>query len=147
MADEVKTQSQQIAENSSELRRIRTPIEVKIDPRAGSVALAQAKVLQDINPIFAAVENVKVSGALLKAFTVDTTGNILRLDYEIDSLATAARVTEVLNAGNEQKPWKLGVVAASSGTGTPQVVGQPMGARVATAPVFRASWTVNLKVL
>jgi hypothetical protein len=146
LTDAIKLQRLQIADIASELQRLRTPVEVKADPRSGSVALAQVQVLRDLNPLFVAIENTKVSGAHLKEFVVDTVGNTMRLDYEIDSLEMAAQVTEALNVGNEQRPWRLGTVAVVSSSGAPKVANQAMEGRAGPV-VFRASWMVSLRSL
>lgn len=61
----------------------------------------------DINPVFAVIENVNVSGTLLKTMQLDNDSKILRLEFLLESPDKASLVSDALNSGNEQRPWIL----------------------------------------
>ncbi len=61
----------------------------------------------DVNPAFAAAENLRVPGVRLKRLAFDGHGGSVQLEFALDTLGSSAAVTEQLNAGYERAPWVL----------------------------------------
>lgn len=45
---------------------------------------------------------------------LEPAGNTLRLEYELDAMAKATLITELLNAGYDVPPWQLESVTSTS---------------------------------
>lgn len=130
----------------TQLQILNAPAVVQADPRLGSTQLAAQLLQQDLNPVFAVVENLQVPGARLRGLALETASGTLRLEYELDSITTASQVTEALNMGYVQRPWHLDGVSGAAGGGNN--VGSPPHALVAMgAPMFRGLWSVQLQRL
>jgi hypothetical protein len=124
----------------TQLQILRTPVVVKTDPRQGSTQLATQLLQQDLNLVFATPENLQITGVRLRSLSLETASGTLRLEYEMDSITKAAALTESLNMGYEQRPWRLdGVSGAVSG-------GNAIGRSIAPV-MFRGTWSVQLKRL
>lgn len=89
------------------------------DPRQASIEQALRLLHQNLNPLFATVENLQESGVRLQSLSLDANADSVRLEYVLDTLPRAASVTAVLNAGfEEQRPWRLeSVVEGQTGGG------------------------------
>ncbi|WP_147321209.1 hypothetical protein [Rhodoferax lacus] len=148
---EMETEGRAIATAQAEMQRLRAPAIAKPDPRYASAMQAAQQLQLDLNPAFAAVENLKIAGVRLTGMSLDTKADILRLDYEMDSLAQATQVTEQLNAGFESKPWKLGGVSAaqSSLKPGPGNLAYTLGGQtqIQQGQVFKAHWSVRVSVI
>jgi len=112
-----------------------------VDSREAS-KLAAARLLQkDINAAFATVENLREGGTRLRSLSLDTTGDLLRVEYELDTLARAASLTFALNAGYDTRVWSLESVSTPAGD-----AGQP-GAFATGRPAGRAIWSARMNRL
>lgn len=106
------------------------------NPRHDSLAQAAKLLQQDLGKAFAVIENLKEDGVRLRAVNLDANSGTLHLEYELDTLARAASVTALLNAGYENRPWRMESVGAAAGNNGPGF----------TAPVaaLRAKWVTQL---
>jgi hypothetical protein len=108
------------------------------NPRTGHGLQVASHLQNDLNLVFTLIEAVKEPNARLRTLSVDASSNILRLEYEIDSMARASQVTTWLNAGHEDGPWRLeSINSSASGSGN-----TPAGI-VPNPAQFRAFWTTN----
>ena len=124
------------------LQQIKVPAVVKIDPQQQSKAQAAKLLNMDLNGIFVAVENLKLPGVRLTSIAFDAGTNKLRLDYELDTLAKAAKLTELLNAGDETRPWKLeSVLATTPSTGSNTGPWGGVSIQATQSAGFKAVWT------
>ena len=96
-----------IAAIKAQIQRALTPAAVVVDPRQLSTELATGFLRTDYNKVFAGVENLNEPGARLRALTLEMSSNTLRLEYDLDTVVKASTVTTALNAGYEDRPWKL----------------------------------------
>ena len=108
------------------------------DPRYASAEQAARLLQLDLNKAFAVVENIKEPGVRLRSMQLEPAGNTLRLEYELDAMAKATLITELLNAGYDVPPWQLESVSASGGN---QVSYMPTGQAV------RGIWSAQLSNL
>ena len=139
---ELQRKRQDIEDMQVKLQQLKVPAVVKPDLRQQSKVQAAKLLNMDLNWMFVAVENLKLPGVRLTSIAFDAGTNRLRLDYDVDTLAKAAQVTELLNAGDESRPWKMERVVAnaastSAGTG-------PFGGGASQTPQsagFKAVWT------
>jgi hypothetical protein len=83
------------------------PIKQQADPRLGSSHQAAEVLQRDINGVFTIIEAIKEPHVRLRNLSIDNTGNLVRLEYELDSVPRASSLTLALNAGYAQTPWKL----------------------------------------
>ncbi len=67
-----------------------------------------ARLLQfDLNKVFANVENLQLPGVNVRGLSMDASNDFLRLEIEVDGIVRAPTVTDALNAGYDQAPWRL----------------------------------------
>lgn len=131
---------ERISTLQKQLQILRTPGVVKTDPRQSSTQLAAQLLQQDLNLVFATPENLQITGVRLRSLSLESASGTLRLEYEMDSITKAATLTESLNMGYEQRPWRLDGVSGAVGGGN------ATGRSLAPA-VFRGTWSVQLKHL
>jgi hypothetical protein len=99
-----------------------------------------AQALQfDLNKVFRPIEALKLPGVRLKTFNVDMSSASIRLEYEFDGLATAAVITENLNAGFDSPPWRLEGVSAFGNLVVS--TGASGGNGTNLANTYRGTWT------
>lgn len=91
------------------------------NPRLASTQRAAKLLQQDLNGVFAVVENYKEPGVRLRAITIDVTGNAVRVEYDLDSVQKVAELTAYLNGGHERGPWKLESVRGNRAGGLHQL--------------------------
>lgn len=108
---------------------------VVADPRQASAEQAVQLLQQDLNKVFASVENLKEAGVRLRGMTLDGGAGVLRLEFELDAMPTASVVTAALNGGYENRPWQLESVTRAGGGGQ---IG------FASAQVVRGLWVVQI---
>lgn len=84
-------------------------------PRQASLAQAAQLLQQNPNAVFAAAENLQAPGFRLRSLSLQAGANRLRLEYELATLAEVAALSELLNGGDEQRPWQLENVSRASG--------------------------------
>jgi hypothetical protein len=125
-----------IAVLTAQIQQAQKPATVIVDPRQASTDQVALLLRADYNKIFAVIENLSEPGAHLRSMTLNAPANILRLEYDLDSLATASVVTGALNGGYEHLPWRLASVSAIAGA-----------APVAQRGLFRGVWIGQLDKL
>jgi hypothetical protein len=131
--------NQRIQKSISELQQtlLATKPEL-VQPQADGLKNSQqvARLLQvDLNSVFTLVENIKEPNTRLRSLSIDTVGQSVRLEYEIDTMVRAASITAVLNAGYATGPWQLNGIVPSS------VSNQEISADRSN---FQATWSANL---
>ncbi len=89
----------------------------------------------DLNKAFAVVENIREPGVRLRSMQLEPAGNTLRLEYELDAMAKATLITELLNAGYDVPPWWFESVSAS---------GSAQAAYLPVTQTVRGIWSVQL---
>jgi type II secretory pathway component PulL len=120
-------------QQTEELRRhLRQPAAT---PPAGA-APTYALLQQDLNPLFATVENIKDSGVRLRRLEFDARSGAVNVEFELDSMLKVDTLTTALNAGYEQRPWILNTVTASATTNS-----------LPGTSVVRAVWSTQIKRL
>jgi len=136
-------ENQRIAALQTQFQQHNTPVQNKVDPRQASAEQAAQLLQQDLNKGFATAENLQEPGVRLRGLTLENTSGVLRLEYDLDSVVKAAAVTEALNAGYENRPWRLEGVSTTADSSIEHraVISMPL------APVFRGVWSVQLKNL
>jgi len=120
------------------LALLTAPKEVPLNPKRPSAEQAAKLLQQDLNKAFATIENLKEPGARLRSLNFDSASGVLRLEFEIDSVAKAAALTAVLNAGYDTRPWQLETVSGAAANNA-------MG--FATAQAMRGLWFVEINKL
>lgn len=118
------------------LQHLRVPLLTPADPRYASAEQAARLLQQDLNKAFATVESLQEPGVRLRNLNLEVASNVLRLEYELDSMAKASSITTTLNAGYESRPWQLESVSA--------VGGNPQVGVVASAQAVRGIWSGQL---
>jgi hypothetical protein len=93
---------QQLGEKDSR----RPPINIA-NPRRANVQRVHGLLQHDPNKLFATIENLQVPGVVLHAVTFDTAANMLRLEFDLNSLEKSSTVTLMLNAGHDDAPWRM----------------------------------------
>lgn len=127
-----------IGNAEQKLRDLRAPT-IAANPRLASARQAAQLLQLDLHKAFATVENTREPGIRLRDFQLNPANDILRLEYELDSMAKASVITSLLNSGYLTSPWELeGVITTGSSI---QANFTP-----ATQTV-RASWTTRLDKL
>jgi hypothetical protein len=125
-----------------QLQELRLPVQHPVAPGHAGYARA-AKLLQlDLNKAFATIENLQESEIGLRSLTLEADSNSLRLEYGLDSIVKAAAITELLNAGYPDRPWRLDSVSRAAATpplGMVPMVTETMG--------FRGIWSIQLEKL
>lgn len=119
------------------LSQLSAPKESPLNPRQGSAEQAAKLLQQDLNKVFATIENLKEPGTRLRNLSLDGSSGALRLEYEIDSVGKAASLTTILNAGYDTRPWQLESVSTAASN--------PMG--FGSALTHRGIWSVQLDKL
>ena len=102
--------------------------------RAQHAARIAAWLQQDLNPIFATIENSKLPGARLRSLAFDAPSDSIRLEYDLDSAEKATALTALFNQGYEKGPWQLDEVSLATGSAT-------------SSSVYRGLWSARLKNL
>ena len=148
---DIESQGQDRASMQAEVQRLQAPATVKPDPRQSSNKQLLQVLNLDLSGVFAAAENLKISGARLTGINLDAAADKLQLDYEVESLSKAAEVTELLNAGNEARPWKMGRISSMS---TISSIGSSNSSNFSVSPsvsrqteAFQAVWMVSISAL
>lgn len=121
-----------------QLKLLNAPKEIRLNPRHASAEQAAKLLQQDLNKVFATVENLAEPSTRLRNLSLDGTSGILRLEFEVDSMSRAASLTSIFNTGYENRPWQLESVGGAANN-------NPMG--FATAQTIRGIWTVQLDKL
>jgi hypothetical protein len=148
---DVDAEAQTVAYLEEQIKKLRTPPAPSSDPKQADALKAAQYMQQDLNLVFAAAENLKISGVRLTAITFDTSGDTLKLDYALQTLEQAAQVTELLNSGYDSKPWHLGNVvtdatSSRSMANTPASM-PPLTRNGPVVGVVKATWSVKLRAL
>lgn len=78
-------------------------------PQASQLAIL---LQSDLNRSFAVAESQQETGVRLRAMSYDSNVGELRLEYELDTVARAASITENLNGGIDTRPWTMQQIAA-----------------------------------
>ncbi len=129
----------QIALAKLQAQQLQSQLNPPASPRHDSLAQA-AKLLQhDLGKAFATIENLKEEGVRLRAVNLDANSGTLQLEYELDTMARAATVTALLNAGYETRPWRMESVGAAIGSSPAAPMAQVSG--------MRALWVTHLERL
>lgn len=139
----------QTQENEGLVRNLqdrKEAVKIKGDPRAANIKAVRSQILLDLNPVFAVVENLAIDAAHLQTLQFDSPGNFLRLEYDVASLSAAAKVTEALNKGNENRPWKLVEVSRSTAHTGNQMT-KAHGTNASNATALKATWIASLRAL
>jgi hypothetical protein len=131
-----------LIENQLELLRkpvlnVGKPSETKLDDRYSSTSKALTLIQQDLNAVFATIENINDPAIRLSSMALDVPAGVLRLEYELDSIEVAVILTEKLNGGYEMRPWKLESLNAT------KVVTSLN--QQAVSPKIVGIWTMQLK--
>ncbi|OOG37826.1 hypothetical protein [Polaromonas sp. A23] len=119
------------------LSQLNAPKESLPNPRHGSAEQAAKLLQQDLNKVFATIENLKEPGTRLRNLSLDGASGALRLEFEIDSVGKAASLTALLNTGYDNRPWQLESVSTATSN--------PMG--FGSALNHRGIWSVQLDKL
>lgn len=140
MDQALREQSDRIAAAQLRLQQLRVvPTPINADPRRASIDQAAKFLQQDFNKAFATVENLQEKGVRLRSLSLEAGTNTLRLEYDLDAMAKASVVTAALNAGYENRPWRLESASGSTDGGQTGIV--------PGAPVFRGVWLVQINRL
>jgi hypothetical protein len=129
---------EQITQMQQRLARLQgsaVPEQASSDPRRPSLEQAARLLQQDLNKAFATIENLQIPGARLRAMNLEASGSQLRLEFEVDSVATASSVTAELNKGYDKLPWRLESVQSAAGQAVEGI---------AQAPRYRSIWLVQI---
>ena len=129
----------QIALAKLQAQQLQTQLNPPSNPRHDSLAQAAKLLQQDLGKAFATIENLKEEGVRLRALNLDASSGTLQLEYELDTLARAATVTGLLNAGYDSRPWRMESVGGAVGSNT--------GGFAAPSQVLRATWVTQLERL
>ncbi len=129
----------QIAQVKQQAQQLQSQLSPPIDPRHDNLAQTAKLLQQDLGKFFAVIENLKEEGVRLRAVNLDASSGTLHLEYELDTLARAASVTALLNAGYETRPWHMESVGAAAGSNA-QGFATPVQA-------LRAKWVTQLNRL
>lgn len=127
-----------ISAAGQQLKLLNAPEEIRLNPRHASAEQAAKLLQQDMNKVFATVENLAEPGTRLRNLSLDGASGIVRLEFELDSMSRAASLTTLFNTGYENRPWQLESVSGAANN-------NPMG--FATAQAIRGIWTVQLDKL
>lgn len=87
------------------------------DPTQAQFRKVQGQLQLDWSPVFATVENLREPGTRLVSLVIGSDTQTIQVEYEVESLAQAARLTSAMNAGLPQPAWKLASVSAVSAGG------------------------------
>lgn len=139
LSQDMEAEKQSAAILQQQIQSARTPVTIKADPRSADAAKVAQLLQQDHNAAFSTIENLKIPGVRLMGFVLDSTGDTVKLDYEMDTLSQAAQVTEQLNSGYASRPWKLNAVNMNAVTSL-GVVGNSSGVQ---GKAYRATWTAR----
>lgn len=134
----VRDAENRIGVAGQQLKLLDAPKEIRLNPRHASAEQAAKLLQQDLNKVFATVENLAEPGTRLRNLSLDGSSGILRLEFELDSMNRAASLTTLFNTGYENRPWQLESVSSVASN-------NPMG--FAVAQVIRGIWTVQLDKL
>lgn len=126
----------QIALAKQQAKQLQVQLNSPTNPRHDSLAQAARLLRQDLGKAFATIENLKEDGVRLHAVNLDAGSGTLQLEYELDSMARAATLTGLLNAGYETRPWRLESVGTS--------VGDNPAAQAVPVAGMRALWVTQL---
>lgn len=121
-----------------QLELLNAPKEIRLNPKQAGAEQAVKLLQQDLNKVFATVENLAEPGTRLRNLSLDGASGILRLEFELDSMNRAASLTTIFNTGYEHRPWQLESVSGAASN-------NPIG--FATAQTIRGIWTVQLDKL
>lgn len=89
--------------------------QIKSSAYSSSAAQA-AKVLQhDLNKVFSGLESLTIPGARLKSIQLDVASNTVRIEFELDSIATSDLVSNHLNSGYSAPPWRIASITSAGG--------------------------------
>lgn len=126
----------QLAQFKQQAQQLQAQLSPPVNPRHDNLTQAAKLLQQDLGKVFAVIENLKEEGVRLRAVKLDAGSGTLHLEYELDTLARAAAVTALLNAGYETRPWHMENVGAAAGNNGPGF----------SAPVqaLRAKWVTQL---
>jgi hypothetical protein len=100
------------------LDKIKKDTSSKVDPRSASNKKAVTQVRQDLNKAFAVIEIVDVAGTRLTSFSVDTSADLVRVEYVLEQTVKATEITEALNSGYDKRPWQLDRVTDATPSGS-----------------------------
>lgn len=125
----------QLQATQQDIQHLRQPVLNPADPRYASAEQAARLLQLDLNKAFAVVENIKEPGVRLRSMQLEPAGNTLRLEYELDAMAKATLITELLNTGYDVPPWQLESVSASGGN---------QAAYISSTQAARGIWSVQL---
>jgi hypothetical protein len=127
----------QIDTVQTELRQLqKQPIQtLPQDPRRVHTDQVGKVLGQDLNKVFSLVENLAEPNTRLRNLSFDSGSEVVRLEYEMDSIPRASSVTAALNAGFESGPWQLESLSQGGGTGM---------AGSASAQIVRGTWVSKL---
>lgn len=118
-----------------DLALLNAPKEMPLSPKKASAEQAAKLLQQDLNKVFSTIEVLKEPGVRLRSLSLDGSSSVVRLEFEIDSVAKATALTAVLNAGYDGRPWQLEGVSSAGNNNA-------MG--FATTQTVRAIWFVEL---
>jgi ABC-type multidrug transport system fused ATPase/permease subunit len=119
-----------------------TPSTMPTDPRVANSRQAADLLQHDLNSVFTLVESIKAPNFRLRNLSLDSSAGTVRLEYELDSIPSAASLTLALNTGYSDHPWRLESVLANNNLLPSASNGQP-----ATSPstgAYRAVWSAHL---
>jgi hypothetical protein len=110
---------QEKQEISQQIQKIRlqmsvkpAPVKSKPDARLTSGFKAASLLQFDLNRVFSTIENMTEPSTRLINMSFDASAGSLKLEYELDSVEVAVKLTEKLNAGYSLKPWQLESLSA-----------------------------------
>lgn len=102
----LESETAKVAEKIAQLKKsTESPQEKTV--AANPLAKAKDIVRQDMNPIFKAIEGIKVPNARLKQLTLEASSHMVQVTYELSQATQVTQITEALNAGAPDFDWTL----------------------------------------
>ncbi len=122
------TVHQQITALVAKERRAEMPLPTQSMPRLGNASQA-ARLLQfDMNKIFASIENLQLTGVKVRGVTFDASSELVNLEMEVSNMSSVPSVTDALNAGYQQPPWRLvQLIRSNDGNESPSAPARYLG--------------------
>ena len=130
---------QTLLDAQKRMQRLQAPEPQSAAPKPGAQQAARL-LQQDLNKVFATVENLQLPGARLRALSIDAASNTLRLEYELDSLVKASSLTQELNRGYDSAPWRF---EGATSIGVREATGLGAG-NLAQTQAYRGVWLAQL---
>ncbi len=113
---ELATVKQQWAERQRQLSHQKALVQPKADDgQDAEKTRRMAELALDLNPLFDAVERVRIAGVTVQNLEYDQGRNGVTVRFQLDNVEKAPLVTVKLNQGLKPETWRLQQIALSAG--------------------------------